>query len=391
VSQLLPQQPGAGSSWLTWLPDPQERLAWVHRLGNLALLTRKKNSAANNYDFDRKKVAYFTKDGVSPFALTTKVLQHTQWTDDVLVDRQAELLGKLEQHWRLEGRKSPQSVAVAKLAAAAGEAPEFQLESPKHGLQATAREVGDQFIVLAGSKAKSEWTGHGHSYQGQRQELIEEGLLAPDGMHLAFTQDVVFTSPSAASAIILGRPDNGRTTWVLKGTGQTYAEWEEGKPPGSADQQLPSGAGERQQVLRRFWTQFIERSKTSTQLFANRSSTTDHWVSAGIGRTGYWLSVSLTQDVGRSEIYIRLANDDGPRTKQAFNILHAQKAEIETRFGGMLDWQPLPNRAGSRICVEIPGGWKLPEPQWQPFQDQLIQLSVQLVDAVREPILAIEV
>lgn len=391
VEHVLPQQPRIGSNWLAWLPELQERLAWVHRLGNLALLTRKKNSAASNYDFDQKKIAYFTRGGVSPFALTTQVLQHSQWTHDVLEERQAQLIEKLEQHWRLEGRKSPQSVAVARSAAAAGEAPEFEIESPKHGLQATANELGDQFIVLAGSGARSQWSGQPHAYQSLRQSLIEGGQLAADGAHLIFTRDIAFSSPSAASAVILGRPDNGRLSWLIKGSSQTYAEWSEGTPPGATGHEPPEADGERKQVLRRFWTQFIERSKANSHLFANRSPTSDHWLSAGIGRTGYSLTVTLTQDVGRSEIYIRLANDKGARSKQAFDVLYAQKTEIESRFGGSLDWQPLPNRAGSRICVEVPGGWKLPEPQWQPFQEQLIQLSVRLADALRAHILRIEV
>jgi hypothetical protein len=391
VEHVLPQQPREGSNWLAWLPDPQDRLSWVHRLGNLALLTRKKNSAANNYDFDRKKIAYFTKGGVSPFALTTQVLQHAQWTPDVLEGRQTQLIEALESHWRLEGRKNPQSIAMAKIAAAAGDAPEFEMESPKHGLKATAREVGDQFVVLAGSNAKSEWAGNEHAYKTLREELIDSGMLAADGDRLKFMQDVAFTSPSAASAVILGRPDNGRITWLRKGTGQTYAEWDEGMPPGSPEPKLPNGGGARQQVFKRFWTQFLERSKAKTPLFANRNPTTDHWLSAGIGRTGYSATVALTQDVGRAEIYIRLANDDGSRSKQAFDILHGQKAEIEARFGGKLDWQRLPNRAGTRICVEVPGGWRLPESQWPSFQDQLIQLSVRLVEAMQDPISEIEV
>lgn len=393
VEHVMPQQPRAGSAWLDWLPDPQERLDWVHRLGNLALLTRKKNSAANNFDFDKKKIAYFSKGGVSPFALTTQVLQHPAWTQEVMASRQAELLEKLEKYWRLEGRKSPQAAAVAKLAASSGAAPEFEMESPKHGLQARAREVGDQFIVLAGSTAKSYWTGSDHSYKVLHQQLIDAGDLAAVGgsQKMTFTRDVAFSSPSAAAGVILGRPDNGRTSWLLKDTGQTYAEWETGTAPGAAEPKLAEGMGERQQVLRRFWTQFLDRSKQKTPLFAKRSTTVDHWMSAGIGRTGYTLNVSLTQDIGRAEIYIRLAGDDGTRSIQAFQRLHARKAEIEAAFGGALDWQPLPGRSGSRICVEVPGGWKLPEQQWAPFQDRLIDLSARLVDAVRNPILAIDV
>jgi hypothetical protein len=42
-----------------------------------------------------------------------------------------------------------------------------------------------------------------------------------------FTKDYAFSSPSAAAAIVAGRSANGRTSWVLQSTGQTYADWEE--------------------------------------------------------------------------------------------------------------------------------------------------------------------
>jgi len=147
---------------------------------------------------------------------------------------------------------------------------------------------------------------------------------------------------------------------------------------------------ERQQVLRRFWAQFIDRSKGKTPLFANRTPTTDHWLSAGVGKAGFSLSAVLTQDIGRAEIYIRLPGDDGDRSTRAFEALLAQRDAIERRFGGELDWQPLPQRAGSRICVEIPGGWKLPEGQWPAFQDELIALSARLADPLREPIQSVD-
>lgn len=101
VEHVLPQNPSADSQWVKWFPDAETRPLWTQRLGNLALLTRRKNSAASNYDFDRKKSAYFTKGGVSPFPLTTQVLQHERWTPDVLEQRQAELLAAFREHWRL--------------------------------------------------------------------------------------------------------------------------------------------------------------------------------------------------------------------------------------------------------------------------------------------------
>ena len=54
VEHVLPQTPEPGSKWETWFPDLDARAATVHRLGNLALLTRRKNSSARNFEFDKK-------------------------------------------------------------------------------------------------------------------------------------------------------------------------------------------------------------------------------------------------------------------------------------------------------------------------------------------------
>ena len=101
VEHVLPQTPDAGSKWMTWFPDQPIREGVVHRLGNLALLTRKKNSSAKNFDFDKKKTSYFSKGGVSPFAITTQVLNEREWTPAVVKQRQSDLLGKLKILWRL--------------------------------------------------------------------------------------------------------------------------------------------------------------------------------------------------------------------------------------------------------------------------------------------------
>jgi hypothetical protein len=101
VEHVLPQNPEPASKWVTWFPDPAVRENVVHRLGNLALLTRKKNSSARNFDFDKKKTSYFTKGGVSPFQITTQVISHQEWTPAVVQQRQTELLDKLKAVWRL--------------------------------------------------------------------------------------------------------------------------------------------------------------------------------------------------------------------------------------------------------------------------------------------------
>lgn len=102
IEHMLPQTPKKDSQWMKWFPEQADRDGWVHRLANLALLSRKKNSEAQNFDFETKKEKYFTSDkGVVPFVLTTQVLGHSDWTPELLKKRQADLLEKLRELWSL--------------------------------------------------------------------------------------------------------------------------------------------------------------------------------------------------------------------------------------------------------------------------------------------------
>jgi len=104
IEHVLPQKPDTGSTWCQSFPDAEERDALVHRLGNLVLLSHRKNSSARNYDFDKKKTKYFAgRGGVSPFALTTQVLREPTWTPEVIQRRQSDLVKRLCTVWRLDG------------------------------------------------------------------------------------------------------------------------------------------------------------------------------------------------------------------------------------------------------------------------------------------------
>ena len=102
IEHVLPQTPEDGSVWRTWFPDKEERESWTHKLANLVLLSRRKNSQAQNFDFVRKKETYFQPGNATPFALTTEVCNKSEWTPVVLEQRQQYLLGCLKEEWRLD-------------------------------------------------------------------------------------------------------------------------------------------------------------------------------------------------------------------------------------------------------------------------------------------------
>ncbi|MDP2214100.1 GIY-YIG nuclease family protein [Phenylobacterium sp.] len=104
----------------------------------------------------------------------------------------------------------------------------FHLFIKKHGLSAKAILRDGEFVVEAGSQARSTWEGVGSedsSYAELHRELSRAGVLTPAGNHAVFTRNYAFKSPSAAAAVVTGRPSNGTIEWKTEG-GETYKTWE---------------------------------------------------------------------------------------------------------------------------------------------------------------------
>lgn len=103
IEHILPQTVTEDSEWAKLWPEPSNRKVWVHRIANLVPLNKKKNSAAQNYDFRKKCDVYFSgPKNVSSFALTSQVLKTNSWSPEMVRNRQAELLDILYDNWDLK-------------------------------------------------------------------------------------------------------------------------------------------------------------------------------------------------------------------------------------------------------------------------------------------------
>lgn len=113
------------------------------------------------------------------------------------------------------------------------ESPVFRLKNAKAGVDARAQQIDGEFTMLAGSVVVASWHGVGKadstikayaSYRAQHERLISDGAIAiTDGVG-AVTRDIVFTSPSTAGAVALGRSCNGRLEWIAGN--ETFGDWE---------------------------------------------------------------------------------------------------------------------------------------------------------------------
>ncbi len=96
IEHILPQNPSDSSSWKTLYTDI-EREEWTNRIGNLVLISRRKNSSQGNKDYGEKKEKYF-KNNVELFSNSVRIYQHfPTWTKNDLIKNHNEVLVKIRQ------------------------------------------------------------------------------------------------------------------------------------------------------------------------------------------------------------------------------------------------------------------------------------------------------
>jgi Domain of unknown function (DUF4357) len=84
------------------------------------------------------------------------------------------------------------------------------------GADAQGEPTSDGFVVFKGSKAAGSTVASiTPSFLTLRQKLIKEGVLVDKGDYFEFPDDYIFSSPSTAACMVLGRNANGLTEWKL--------------------------------------------------------------------------------------------------------------------------------------------------------------------------------
>lgn len=91
----------------------------------------------------------------------------------------------------------------------------FFIEAAR-GANARGQSTTEGFVVLKDSEiAKSVTKSFPKNWLRLRDRLLEEGIVTSNNGKYVFKEDYLFTSPSAAAAIVMGRSANGLTEWKL--------------------------------------------------------------------------------------------------------------------------------------------------------------------------------
>ena len=94
------------------------------------------------------------------------------------------------------------------------------------GADAEGEPTSDGFVVFKGSKvASSTVPSITENFKRLRDQLINNGVIQQNNGSLIISEDYVFSSPSTAAVIVMGRNANGLTEWKLK-NGLTLKEFE---------------------------------------------------------------------------------------------------------------------------------------------------------------------
>ncbi|MEO6421454.1 MAG: DUF262 domain-containing HNH endonuclease family protein [Candidatus Nitrotoga sp.] len=102
VEHILPQSPGEGSQWLKDY-TAEQRDAWLHRLGNLLLLSRRKNTSLANLNFAHKRVRYF-EDRVENLPNSQRLLALSTFELADIEARHKDLLERLAESYGINPR-----------------------------------------------------------------------------------------------------------------------------------------------------------------------------------------------------------------------------------------------------------------------------------------------
>lgn len=105
------------------------------------------------------------------------------------------------------------------------------------GTDAVGEYTAEGFVVLKGSKGRAQITRafETHNFNKLRNELIAKGKIVVDAAHAVFTDDVLFTAPSGAAAIVCGAASNGWYDWRDE-NGVTLHDLKRQTPSGNADE-----------------------------------------------------------------------------------------------------------------------------------------------------------
>lgn len=109
----------------------------------------------------------------------------------------------------------------------------------------------------------------------------------------------------------------------------------------------------RQTAYEIFWHGVLDRIRTSHPHWTSaRAASRDNWITLPFGTSGIWYSLVCSNPHPRIELYF--GSSSALDNQSEFEKFLAHREDLEARFGGPLDFQPMPERVACRIAATYP-------------------------------------
>lgn len=146
---------------------------------------------------------------------------------------------------------------------------------------------------------------------------------------------------------------------------------------------------ERANVLRRFWTELLPVANAKTRLHSGVSPNILSWLSAGAGRGGMTFQYVVRDHATSVQLNLDLGSDGD--TSAAFDALAAVRSEIETTFGGPLEWDKAEGRRVCRIRKLVADLGLQDEEKWPSLFPQMADAMARLERALKPQVAKLDV
>jgi hypothetical protein len=140
----------------------------------------------------------------------------------------------------------------------------------------------------------------------------------------------------------------------------------------------------RERARLRFWSSLLEHARDHTSLHSGISPTKHNWIGSSAGLpSGFALNYVVRRHDTHVELYIDGGQESDGVNRSRFADLHNKMEEIETGFGGPLEWEPLDIRRACRISRRMElGGW-MDEEQWDAVIETMVDSMIRMESAMR--------
>jgi uncharacterized protein with ParB-like and HNH nuclease domain/predicted transport protein len=386
VEHILPQSYSKVSYWSERFSHQKaERL--VNTLGNLTLLSGRKNILASNKPFPDKVNNYKGKgmDGITAFQITQRIFQETkndaEWTEENINERQEWLTKELGSLFNIDVNQDLSE-----------EEEENELENYVD-VDEINEKLTEKILELdprIKKNPKKNYVGFNKDSTINFTRLILRKdhvrvriLVGKDKLtdEKEITQDKTSDEFKETRKLFFKVKSLNEIDYAMYLIKQSH-KFNESLVEKTLDVTPIHNA------RKLFWTQLLEKAKEKNADFQNLSPGHYHWIGKGSGKSGVHFNFVVLNEKPRIEVYIDGGNKE--QNKKWFDELFSNKKAIEKSFGEEIEWWRLNDKRASGISKNyIDNGLNHPK-KWDELQEKMVEDMIRLENTFRKFIMELD-